>query len=312
MNKYTLKAFYRPAKKVALCLALILIQKNVAIANDTSVALYTSQVIRQDAEKMDCGPAAIFNSFALGNANLQTAIKNLEGTTAQGKYEFMLNELTQKQSVHFSKENLPRTQRNLGGGTFVGDMDAILEDMTQLTQSADIKKFSGGFSYRQKGEKQGDLLLRIHADITHSLEAGYPPIMSRAYYGAGMRRYGHYTVIYSVSAIQNIQGQNAFKIKVYDSIPAVSQEWLVTESSDYFEAYSWELNRSGMKLIAPEDSTGSRMSPYLKIFPEDFQASRTYEGRLVQQEPDSYLIMETLFGLFNDPKLYVLGDKKKK
>lgn len=314
IQKNTRPLWNQIIKKAAVrCSLLLSLCASPTLADSSNVPFYESKVIRQDSQKMDCGPAAIFNSFSLGNENLQSAIKNMGGGSfPQNKFQYMLDEITQKPTVHFAGENLPRTQRNPGGGTFVGDMDAILADMMLLTNNPAMDKFSGGFSYRQKGEKQGELLQRIHADLVDSLDAGYPPIFSRALYAGGMRRYGHYTMIHSVSDIQTVNGQTAFKIKIYDSIPAVTQEWLVTEVTERFEAFSWEMNRPGMKPIQVVDANDTIMSPYLKLFPEDFQASRTYEGRMLQQDSGAYIILETLFGRFQNPKLYPLGDKTKK
>lgn len=262
-------------------------------------------LVVQEKNKMDCGPAAIFNSFSIGNDALKSSIKALNGKYAPEKYMYLVETLSQKPSVHFAGENLPRTQRQPGGGTFVGDMDALLKEMISLSEDKKAKKFTGGFAYRRDHEET--YLARIHGDIVRSLEMGYPPIINRAIYAGNSRRNAHYVVIHAVSKMNG----NAFTIKVYDSIAGNSQEWRVEESSSFFTAYSWEMNRPGMEPVVPADKNGNRVAPFLKMSAEDGFAMRTNEARYMNQESSSYMILEQLFGQVENPDLYEIGDFKK-
>lgn len=274
-----------------------------------SLPFSENRVVMQDRKKMDCGPAAIFNSLSLGNEALKSSIKALPGNSTEERYTYVLENLAQKQSVHFADEQgTPRTVRSPGGGTFVGDTDAILKDLVKLSKVSGTNEYTGGYSYRRDGEKMGQYLGRIHGDIVSSIEQGYPPVISRAYYAAGMRRTTHYVVIFKVSEIKKSMGKRFFVVSVYDSIPGNTQDWRVEESDKYFKALSWEMNRPGMKPVEPVDENGNLMSPFLLLTPEDFAAAQSGEGRQLNRDTSSYLILEILFGRVQDPRMYEIGD----
>lgn len=296
------KMILSPTLAFALCLGASHAAQG---SSEVRLSIFEGELVVQDKTKMDCAAAAIFNSFSMGNDALKSSVKALKGNFSTNKYEYLIEALTQKPSVHFAGENLPRTQRALGGGTFVGDMDAILKDMIALSTDKKAKPFTGGFAYRRDGEETG-YVERIHGDIARSLEMGYPPIINRSLYADSRRINSHYVAVHAVSKLSG----NSFTITVFDSLTGNSQEWRVEESHSFFDAYSWEMNRPGMEPVVPLSKNGSRLSPYLKMSAEDGWAMRTNTARFMNQNSAAYLVLEQLFGQVESPDMYEIGDKK--
>lgn len=299
--------------KTALALAILLSSSHAAFASeDVSIPYSSDDMVLQDRNLMDCAAAAIFNSFSMGNEALNSSLVKLQGSSKMDKYDSLIQTLTQKPSVHFSDEpNRPRTVRELGGGTFVGDMEALLKDMIDLSSQNNKQYFTGGFSYRQSGEDLHQFSERVHRDLVHSLKSGYPPIISRALYMNGDRRTSHYVVVHTVTALEKVYGKNTFTIKTFDSITGTSQDWRVTERDSFFAAFSWEMNRPySYHPLTIKNKKGEALSPYLTLTPANAFAFRSGDAREVDSNPTSYMVLEQVFGRMETPKFYKVKFQK--
>lgn len=288
-----------------MAILCLLLTQTANASSAFSITLKENVFVRQDPAKMDCGPAAIFNSFSIGNAQLKSSLQKLKGRSQNEKYVHLIESLTQKPSVHFAPENRPRTSRNNGFGTASGDMDAILKDLINLSSNSDKHYFNGGFSYRQLGEAQHTFSERIHKDIVYSLQMGFPPIINRTYYSSfGFRNYAHFVVVYAISELKKTNAVNTFTVTVFDSLSGTHQNWQVEETNSFFEAYSWEMNKEPMNPVILKNAKGQKLSPYLILRPSSATAQRTVEAQFLRDDSNGYIVLEQMYGLFETPELY--------
>lgn len=256
----------------------------------------------QDPLGVDCGPAAIFNSFSMGKPELQASIAKIPGESVAEKFENFIQVVSQKPSEHFKGQTeIMRTNRN-GGGTMPGDMRFILVDSVDLANLPAAQFYSGGYADRAHGEAFGRLALRIHSDIVRSLREGFPPVIARALYNGASRWNGHYVAVHAVSEIYIENSVPTFDIKTFDSITGTSQQWKVQEHEMFFQAYTWEIYSPQGQLVKPQPfASEPTLSPFLRMYPKDAAAKKSGEQEMINDVPMLHIILEQIFGRVEVP-----------
>jgi hypothetical protein len=118
-----------------------------------------------------CGPCAVFNSLAWGDASLKELADSLPGTTPDQKVLALIDTLGAKPSkVHPS---MPRYDP--GSGTAPSDLLAITND---LLAARNQPPAHGVFLDLQRPETSSHHLRRVYNLLKASLDSGFPPVLS--------------------------------------------------------------------------------------------------------------------------------------
>ena len=249
-----------------------------SLADDGSIfriPVDLSKVIMQG--EMECGPASIFNAFAIGNPVLQFRLNELEGATQEEKYATLIQKVAERPSEQFGGMR-PRTN---AGGTWIGDMRFIIQDI--LTTSQGIK---GRYLLRPDNiYGPGEFVEKIRQQFEHSLQLGVPVVFSISSYIHHRRIYGHYMTLVGVSRATK-DGQ--FTIEFVN--PMFNEPQITTgtiyESSSPFRAYTWEIySQPGQEVFGRmRDDEGGMESPFLLFSAPGFSLGGMRSERLILEQ----------------------------
>ncbi|MGE3756161.1 MAG: hypothetical protein AB7H97_00300 [Pseudobdellovibrionaceae bacterium] len=254
------------------------------IAGDKyKIPVNLSKVVKQN--KMECGPASIFNSFSLGNGLLQEKIEKLSGQTRLEKFETLVAKIAHKPSEHFKKTR-PRTTAK---GTMLGDMRFIAQDILETSHD-----FVGEYMIRPDLVFPfGEHAEKVRKQIENSIKAKVPPVMGVGFYDEGFQRLGgHYVTLIAVSEMQE-HGQ--FTVTYLDPMDLEVHSAIVFESEESFEADSFEIYEpeEGTPLTGRVVINGKQINaPFLIVYTEDKTLSSD-EGLT------DYITFEVLMGKFS-------------
>lgn len=118
---------------------------------------------------MECGPAAIFNAFLIGNRELRASIARLPGATFGEKYAYAIRKLANKPSEAFGGA---RSRLIADWGMADDDMPAFARDILDKNEYFQVDR-----PKQLPGESTGAFAARINDEIHTSLAYGIPPVV---------------------------------------------------------------------------------------------------------------------------------------
>jgi hypothetical protein len=207
-----------------------------------------------------CGPCAIFNAFQFGNAPLNTLASALPGDSPAEKVRSLIALYGGKPSAR--SRNQPRYMAE--AGMWEDDMAPFINDW--LANTSHAAPVTGERVTIQPKETPAEHLRRVYGELSHSLAAGFPPIVNLQSYVAHKNFFHHYWKwmdghFVTVVAVQSSLPADASKFSMWvaDSQTGRVLQVFVDGGADQSSLASRRsAGRSGK-----ESSTGN--DPYLRI-----------------------------------------------
>jgi hypothetical protein len=153
-----------------------------------------------------CGPCAIFNAFQFGNAPLNTLASALPGGAPAEKVRSLIALFGGKPSVR--SRNQPRYLA--AAGMWEDDMAPFINDW--LKNDGHAAPVTGERVTIQQNETPAEHLRRVYGELSHSLAAGFPPVVNLQSYAARKNFFHHYW--------KWLDGHFVTVVAVQDSLPA--------------------------------------------------------------------------------------------
>ncbi len=215
-----------------------------------------------------CGPCAIFNAFQFGSAPLNTLASTLPGDTSAEKVRSLIQLYGDKPSVNVHNE--PRYLTD--GGMSDTDLVPFINDWLADNNAPLIR---GDRITLQNNETPRANLQRVYDELSHSLTAGFPPIVNLQSYSERKNFFHHYWKwmdghFVTVVAIQKELPKDAsqFSISVADSQSGRVLQVVVSagENNSSTQSAKNEMRRSGKTAVPPAqgDSFLTIRSPKLE------------------------------------------------
>lgn len=245
-------------------LSLLILQTEKAQANPLSFSTASRpQVISQnDIGDCACGPCAIFDAFQFGDPALNNLAAALPGDAPADKVRALIQRCGGKPSVLS-----PREPRYLAdGGMWEADIVPFINDCLKTDGDAPVR----GERLTLQGNETGRAYLRrVYGELSHSLAAGFPPVVNLQSYTAHKSFFhrswkwldGHFV---TVVAVQDALPPNASQFSMW---VADSQSGRVLQVSVYADQNksSSTLARSPMQRSGKAPVPLDRDNPYLTI-----------------------------------------------
>jgi hypothetical protein len=209
-----------------------------------------------------CGPCAIFNAFQFGDPALNNLAAALPGDAPADKVRALIQRYGGKPSVITRAQ--PRYLAN--GGMWEDDLVPFINDCLKTDDDAPVR----GERLALRGSETGRAYLRrVYGELSHSLAAGFPPVVNLQAYTAHKGFFhrswkwldGHFV---TVIAVQDRLPQNASKFSMW---VADSQSGRILEVSVYADQNrpSASLARSQTRRSGKAPTPLARDYPYLTI-----------------------------------------------
>ncbi len=130
------------------------------------------QVISQDdIGDCACGPCAIFNAFQFGDPALNNLATALPGNAPADKVRALIHRYGGQPSV--ITRNQPRYLAN--GGMWEDDLAPFINDCLKTAGASPVH---GDRLAPQGNETGAACLRRVYGELSHSLSAGFPPVIN--------------------------------------------------------------------------------------------------------------------------------------
>lgn len=228
---------------------------------DSASSTWSDRLVHQDhVGDCACGPCAIFNAFQFGNAALTNLAASLPGTNSADKVLHLISIYGGKPST--VAHDQPRYLDN--GGMWDDDLAPFINDWLK----------DGGYDHHVRGDRlvlkrretPQEQVKRVYRELSHSLAAGFPPVINLQSYAAnGMSSHynwnwldGHFV---TVVGIQNTVPDNGgFSMWVADSQSGHILQVSVSAGNTPFRAITNKRFRNGKEI---DQWTGGY--PYLTI-----------------------------------------------
>jgi hypothetical protein len=245
-------------------LSLLVLQAEKAQANFLSFSLAAPQpkvVSQNDVGDSACGPCAIFNAFQFGNPALNNLATALPGDDSPDKVRSLIAMYGGKPSL--VSRNQPRYLAQ--GGMWEDDLTPFINDWLKAGNDAPV---IGERLTLQGDETAHDYLRQVYSKLSHSLAAGFPPIVNLQAYTARQNffhRYwkwldGHFV---TVVAVQPELSRDASQFSMW---VADSQSGRILQISvDAGQNTSSSLNRNQTRRSGKTPAQLARDYPYLTI-----------------------------------------------
>ena len=215
-----------------------------------------------------CGPCAVFNAFQFGSAPLNTLASTLPGNTSAEKVRSLIQLYGDKPSVNVHNE--PRYLT--GSGMSETDLVPFINDWLADNNAPLIR---GDRITKQNNETPRANLQRVYNELSHSLAAGFPPIVNLQSYSERKNFFHHYWKwmdghFVTVVAVQKELPKDAsqFSISVADSQSGRVLQVFVSagENNSSASLAKNEMRRSGKMTVPPTqgDSFLTIRSPKLE------------------------------------------------
>ncbi|HTR43884.1 MAG TPA: hypothetical protein VMH87_19915 [Pseudomonadales bacterium] len=174
-------------------------------------------ISQHDIGDCACGPCAVFNALEFGDPALNNLAAALPGHAPADKVRALIQQYGGQPSI--VTRNQPRYLDN--GGMWEDDLVSFINDCLKTDSAAPVR---GDHLTRQANETGTACLRRVYDELSHSLTAGFPPVVNLQAYTEHknfFHRYwkwmdGHFV---TVVAVQNTLPQDAskFSMSVADS-----------------------------------------------------------------------------------------------
>ena len=245
----------------------------------------------------ECGPSSLINTLLVSNpsgarATVEAIRKTFGGKTLQDSLGEIVKQLGDLPSEQHGKDK-NRFRENIG--FFAGDFRAFTQDVLRLTGLA-LGKWRAEYLPRAEGEKAGQLLPRVYAQVRESLQAKVYPIVMMGYYLKAQmfdfhaeRMNGHFVVILGVTPIH--QEDLSFQMTYLDPLDKkVYRARVFEDIHSSFDGYIEDVGVKGKRVKVPLQASYKGHdyqvdSPFLKI-----------EGGNLDKISIDYVLFEYLLG----------------
>jgi hypothetical protein len=227
-----------------------------------------------------CGPCAIFNAFQYGNAPLNTLASALPGDSSADKIRSLIALYGGKPSAR--SRNQPRYQAD--AGMWEDDVAPFINDwLANTTHAAPV---TGERVTIQHNETPAEHLRRVYGELSHSLAAGFPPIVNLQSYAVRKNFFHHYWKwmdghFVTVVAVQNSLPADASKFSMWvaDSQTGRVLQVFVNGGADQSsQASTRSAGRSGKAPAAGDNPYLQIQSPKLE---DILEGSSAQSGRTI-------------------------------
>ncbi|MGE3684710.1 MAG: hypothetical protein AB7G93_23585 [Bdellovibrionales bacterium] len=208
---------------------------------------------------MECGPAAIFNAFSLGDSEMREKINQLAGATIHEKYSTLIKAIAHRPSEQFRRVRV----RTNSEGTWIGDMRFMIQDVLRSSHGI-VGKYLlrpdliyGPEEYPEK----------IRKEFARSLIKNVPLVILVAGYDGSQRFEGHYM---TVTAVSDRMQNGSFVIQFINpdiTMPRVSYA-TISDSLVEYTGRTWEIYDQPEKVVIGRLKTkdGDEISSPFLIF----------------------------------------------
>ena len=264
-------ALYWNSLKIIVTLNLIIssvfaspISKNIELIGfEVNPSEIVSKKLYSKKDK-SCNPTALFNSLILSNAEIgQEFLSKLGNGNKKNKYNNFLS-YAQKVAPHLYADGMASTEAYLA----LNEINADANEKLGLQPTS---------FHRSPKENQDKFLHRIHEYIKHSIERGFPPVVSihgfYSYFDEETKQYGQKqggAHALTITAVQkSIADKNhSFIIELLDPDDGLIFNAMISNSS-YEKHYGSMINVGFNPLTGEELASWSanidRASPYLHV-----------------------------------------------
>lgn len=148
----------------------------IVFAGEAVSHLQNEIVLQKSIGQCACGPCAIFNAFQFGNAALTNLAWSLPGKTRADKVRSLIGMFGAKPSA--LAHNEPRYLAD--GGMWGEDIAPFINDwLGRSAPSVRGERLTLGWSETPRKQVR-----RVYAELRHSLEQGFPPVINLQSYVA--------------------------------------------------------------------------------------------------------------------------------
>jgi hypothetical protein len=204
--------------------------------------------VQKDISHCACGPCAIFNAFQFGDAALTNLAWSLPGKTRTDKVRSLIHLYGGKPSM--LTRNQPRYLAD--GGMWDADIAPLINDWLQEDGSA--QPVYGERLALRWNETPREQVSRVYAELRHSLQQGFPPVVNLQSYTASRNLVhadwnwldGHFV---TVLAVQDFLARDdaGFSMWVADSESGHVLQVSVSAGQGQ-PLHAWRVGRNGGKL----------------------------------------------------------------
>ncbi len=164
-----------------------------------------------DLAKNSCGPTALLNSYRFGQPNWRKLSEQHPGLADRERIRAIARGPAMRES-----SSLPGRARWSRNGINLSDLRDVANE---IAQPHGLPTVSEETLFLEQEETQRAMLLRVHARLAKSLNAGFPPILSIRRFvergGQWIALQGHFVTITSVPGAV-ASAQTSFPVKYID------------------------------------------------------------------------------------------------
>jgi hypothetical protein len=227
----------------------------------TSPHFPTKVIAQENIGDCACGPCAIFNAFQFGSTPLNTLASALPGEAPADKVRSLIALYGVKPSVRAHSQ--PRYLSD--AGMWEDDMAPLINDWLKHTSHA--APVTGERVTIQHNETPAEHLQRVYGELSHSLAAGFPPVVNLQSYAARKNFFHHYW--------KWMDGHFVTVVAVQPSLPADASQfsmWVADSQSGrvlHVSVYGGADQSSVASIRNPKGRSGKEPlavdAPYLQI-----------------------------------------------
>ena len=260
-------------KKVVLCAFLIALASADLFADEASTNRWPKVVKQTDVGETTCVPCAIFDAFCFGDAKLANLATNLPGKSPAEKVQNLINLYGKKPSGYF--HHRLRYSTDIG----VGDADIAPFANDWMKQDVSETPVRGEYLTLHTNEIAQQHLDRVYRLLQHSLNAGFPPVLTLQSYVAKKSiihycwycQYRHSVTVVGIQALPP-DGTPGFSMQVADSLSGrVLETYVYAEENHPFNAKIGYRLKSDDEEIPTWGDVNSQDYPYLLILSPELE-----------------------------------------
>jgi hypothetical protein len=249
-----------PTDQTASVLAKNTTAPTVVIGSPANSTLSDRVVHQENVGDCACGPCAIFNAFQFGNATLTNLALNLPGATPAQKVRNLIS-MYGGRSSSIARDQ-PRYLEN--DGMWDEDVAPFINDW--LREGGSGSRVRGDRLVLKHRETPQEQLKRVYGELSHSLAAGFPPVVNLQSYAADgdSAHYnwnwldGHFVTVVAVQ--DPLPNDGGFSMWVADSQTGRVLQVSVCAGNTPFRAITGKRVRNGKEIDQWTDGY-----PYLTI-----------------------------------------------
>ncbi|HEV2452809.1 MAG TPA: hypothetical protein VGY98_01015 [Verrucomicrobiae bacterium] len=256
------------------------------VVGSAADSAWSDRVVHQeDIGDCACGPCAIFNAFQFGSPSLTNMVWGLPGASPTEKVRNLISMYGGRPSSIAHEQ--PRYLQN--GGMWDEDVAPFINDW--LREEGASARVHGERLVLQKRETPQEQLNRVYRELSHSLAAGFPPVVNLQSYAADghFSHYswnwldGHFVTVVAVQ--QALSDAGGFSMWVADSQSGHVLKVSVCAGSTPFRAITGKRVRNGKEIDQWTDGY-----PYLTIRSPKLEG--ILEGDAATSHPQTICVLQ--------------------